>query len=264
MPVTLYDDGNHKCIAFTELVEGEGIQANQFAIIDSGDGILLDPGGNLTYKNLLAEMASYFLPSRTRYIFASHQDPDIVASVNGWLMITDAQILIAQEWERFLPHFCSKGMTAGRLVAIPPQGSTVQLGKSTLLLTPAHFLHSVGTFQIYDPISKILFSSDIGVSVVDGTTAGTTVEDFDRHLTENHVEAFHRRYMSNNHVCRLWVNMVRQLDIEWIVPQHGSSYRGKEMVNRFLDWFENLECGTDLITQDDFSLERIQPDTNNE
>ena len=257
MPVTLFDNGSHKCVAFTELVEGEGIQANQFAIIDSGDGVLLDPGGNLTYKNLLAEMATYFLPSRTRYIFASHQDPDIVASVNGWLMITDAQILIAQEWERFLPHFCSKGMTAGRLVAIPPHGMTVRLGQAELQLIPAHYLHSIGTFQIYDPISKILFSSDVGVSVVDGATAGTTVEDFDRHLTENHVEAFHRRYMTNNQVCRLWVNMVRQLDIEWIVPQHGASYKGKEMVNRFLNWFETLECGTDLIRQDDYTLEKI-------
>ena len=49
MAQVLYNDGNHKCIAFTDLVQGEGIQANQFAIIHDGDGMLLDPGGNLTY-----------------------------------------------------------------------------------------------------------------------------------------------------------------------------------------------------------------------
>ena len=65
---------------------------------------------------------------------------------------------------------------------------------------------------------------------------------------------FHRRYMSGNTACRYWVNMVRQLDVEWIVPQHGASFKGKEMVNRFLDWFEELECGIDLITQDNFRL----------
>jgi hypothetical protein len=43
MALVLYDDGNHKCVAFTELVQGEGIQSNQFAIIDKGDGMLLDP-----------------------------------------------------------------------------------------------------------------------------------------------------------------------------------------------------------------------------
>ena len=122
MAVTLYDDGTHKCIGFTELVQGEGIQANQFAIIHNGEGMLLDPGGNLTYKHLIAEMADFFLPSHTRYIFASHQDPDIIASANGWLLITDAQIIIAQEWTRFLPHICVTGATEGRLIAIPPRG----------------------------------------------------------------------------------------------------------------------------------------------
>ena len=30
----LFDNGTHKCISFTSLVKGEGIQANQFLIID--------------------------------------------------------------------------------------------------------------------------------------------------------------------------------------------------------------------------------------
>jgi len=50
--------------------------------------------------------------------------------------------------------------------------------------------------------------------------------------------------------------MVRQMDIEWIVPQHGASYKGKAMVKRFLDWFEKLECGTDLLSEADFPPRR--------
>ena len=65
---------------------------------------------------------------------------------------------------------------------------------------------------------------------------------------------FHKRYMSGNNACRYWVNMVRQLDVEWIVPQHGASFKGKEMVNRFLDWLEDLECGIDLLSQEDFKV----------
>ncbi|MBV8679959.1 MAG: FprA family A-type flavoprotein [Aquitalea sp.] len=255
MALVLYDDGNHKCVAFTELVQGEGIQSNQFAIIDQGDGMLLDPGGNLTYKHLIAELADYFLPSHTRYIFASHQDPDIIASANGWLLITDAQIIIAQEWVRFLPHFCIRGVTEGRLIAIPPRGMDVTLGNATLKIIPAHYLHTVGFFQIYDPISKILFSGDIGASLMDGHDAGKPVEDFDGHLINSHMLGFHKRYMTNNKACRLWVQMVRQLDVEWIVPQHGGSFKGKVMVKRFLDWFETLECGTDLLTAADFTLD---------
>ena len=28
---------------------------------------------------------------------------------------------------------------------------------------------------------------------------------------------------------------------------------GREMVGRFLDWFENLECGVDLMTQEHYT-----------
>lgn len=65
---------------------------------------------------------------------------------------------------------------------------------------------------------------------------------------------FHAHYMTNNKVCRFWVNMVRQLDVEWIVPQHGASFKGREMVNRFLAWLETLECGTDRVTQAHYQI----------
>jgi flavorubredoxin len=51
--------------------------------------------------------------------------------------------------------------------------------------------------------------------------------------------------------------MVRTLDIEWIVPQHGRPYRGQS-ITHFLDWVENLQCGLDLINQHTY---RIPPPT---
>lgn len=43
--------------------------------------------------------------------------------------------------------------------------------------------------------------------------------------------------------------MVRPLDIELIAPQHGGYFRGKDKVEKFIAWCENLECGVDLITE---------------
>ena len=51
----LFDNGTHKCISFTSLVKGEGIQANQFLIIDHDRAAVLDPGGDLTYVPLTME-----------------------------------------------------------------------------------------------------------------------------------------------------------------------------------------------------------------
>ena len=55
----LYDDGTHKCISFTSLVKGEGVQANQFLIIDHERAAVLDPGGDLTYVPLTMELNKY-------------------------------------------------------------------------------------------------------------------------------------------------------------------------------------------------------------
>ena len=116
---------------------------------------------------------------------------------------------------------------------------------------PAHFLHSVGNFHFYDPVSKILFSGDVGASLVDSEPE-RPVQDFERHIQK--MLGFHQRYMVSNKVCRLWVNMVRGLDIEMILPQHGRPFQGREMITKFLNWFENLECGIDRVSQQYYQI----------
>ena len=255
MVTTLYETPEHVCLMFSDLVDDHDdlpVQTNQFLIVDHGHGALIDPGGQMTYNALFLAMNRYFPPKQLDYVLASHADPDIVASAGRWLTSSSCDILISRVWERFLPHFCSVGKTEGRIVPIPDTGMAIPLGQSHLLAVPAHFLHSEGNFQFYDPVSRILFSGDLGASMVHANVAAKPVEDFDAHLPL--MAPFHRRYMSGNRVCRLWAQMVRGLDIEWIVPQHGQAFHGKAMVNRFIDWVETLDCGIDLMTPEVFRL----------
>jgi Uncharacterized flavoproteins len=39
-----------------------------------------------------------------------------------------------------------------------------------------------------------------------------------------------------------------------IVPQHGAIFKGKEMVERFVNWIENLQVGVDLLTQEKYRV----------
>ena len=106
-------------------------------------------------------------------------------------------------------------------------------------------------------MSKILFSGDLGANLVSGHDASKVIEGaeaFQAHRAGSGMDGFHRRYMGGQKVCRLWTNMVRGMDIEWIVPQHGASFKGRETVTAFLDWFEGLESGPDLLTQKDFQF----------
>lgn len=249
MPNELYKNGDHLVVSFTDLVKGDGIQSNQLLIKHGHHSALFDPGGDLTYMPLNMAITRYEPIKELDYVIASHQDPDIISSFNKWLMYSEAKVVVSKLWDRFLPHLVPGFMEErgkGRVISLPDQGMDLQLGDTYIKALPAHFLHSVGNFNFYDPISKILFSGDVGASLVDKEPE-RPVQNFDRHI--NKMLGFHRRYMTSNKACRFWVNMVRELDIDMILPQHGRPMQGPEMVGKFLDWFEELQCGVDLVTQ---------------
>lgn len=92
-PIVLFDNGSHQCLCFDDLVSGEGVQSNQFLIVDNGQYLLLDPGGDLTYTPLSLELSKRFPLQELDYIFASHQDPDIIAALDKWLLHTRARVI---------------------------------------------------------------------------------------------------------------------------------------------------------------------------
>ena len=252
MAIELYNKKGHINISFPDLVEDEAsVQSNQFLVANNGHAALIDPGGELTYTRLFMAVSDYVNIKGLDYVFASHQDPDIVASINRWLHGTDCQIVCPEIWDRFIPHFARSGKTDGRIISVPDRGMDIQLGGAIIKAIPAHFMHSEGNFQFYDPTSKVLFSGDMGANL----SSGDLNKPF--HSVQEaipHMEGFHKRYMNCNKVCRYWANMVRTLDVEWMGPQHGRSFKGKQAIGEFLNWIERLDCGVDLMTQDDYRV----------
>ena len=247
MATEFFNDGEHRCIRFDDLA-GEGeVQANQYLIIHGEKGMLLDPGGNKLFSKLVAEISTYLPPQKLQYIFLSHQDPDVGAGLNGYLLVTEATICFPSLWLRFIPAFCTKSLAENRVLAIPDEGMRIELGGAELLLIPAHFLHSAGNIQVYDPVSKTLFTGDLGASLLPPDNQYEVVEDFEAHL--QYMEAFHRRYMPSEEVCRQWARMAWHMDIERIAPQHGAMFEGEAMVKRFIDWVANLRCGASLLLE---------------
>ncbi len=242
--MTLFDDGRHRNIFLEDFGHGQMVQANQHLIVHDGDGLILDPGGHKVYPKVISETMALLGRGALRGVFFSHQDPDIVAAANGWLMTTDAIGWVSHLWLRFVPHFGLDSLVADRLRPIPDEGMRLDLNGGELLVLPAHFLHSPGNFQLYDPISRILYTGDLGASL---GMAYTQVENFDAHL--EFMTGFHRRYMGGRAAMQAWAAMVRELDIEIIAPQHGAVFCGRELVARFIDWCQNLECGVDLLPE---------------
>ncbi|MDT8407422.1 MAG: MBL fold metallo-hydrolase [Methylococcales bacterium] len=243
--IKLFDSGDHKFILLNESEPGEedGIRSNQYLVIDGQQGILLDPGGFGVMPSVLTELLPYIKTEQIKAIILSHQDPDIVGGLSTWLELTDAPVYVSNIWMRFLPHYGIASMA--RFIGVPDAGMDCEWPEQfRLQLLPAHFLHSEGQINVYDPVSRILFTGDIGAAMLPDDVEYEFVDDFAAHLP--YIEGFHRRYMVGNKAARLWVEAVSRLDIVMIAPQHGPIYRGAA-VQDFLNWFKELRCGVDLM-----------------
>jgi flavorubredoxin len=239
----LYDEGDHQYVLLEGYGHGEMVPTNQVLIRDGAESILLDPGGHKVHYDLMSEVSTLIPIAQLKYLFFSHQDPDIVAAANAWLMLTDATAYISELWLRFIPHFGVDELMLPRLKGIPDAGMRLKLGRRELIFLPAHFLHSAGNFQVYDPVSKTLFSGDLGASIAPGYVE---VRDFAAHI--RYMEGFHLRYMPSATANKCWARMVRTLDIERIVPQHGAIFPDRATSAQFIDWIDGLPGAVDLLT----------------
>lgn len=244
--VTIAESHQHKFVLLNESEPGEedGIRSNQYLVMHEHTGVLLDPGGFGVMPRTLAELLGHLEPDHIRAIILSHQDPDIVGGLATWLELTDATVYVSRIWTRFLPHYGIKSMH--RFIGVPDEGMPLEIAPGfTLQLLPAHFLHSEGQINVYDPVTRILFTGDIGAAMLPNDEDYVFVDDFASHLP--YIEDFHRRYMCSNRAIKVWLNTIAKLDIDFIAPQHGPVYRGRA-VKAFLEWLKDLECGIDLMT----------------
>lgn len=242
--IELFHSGDHRNILLEDYGHGLAVQANQHLIVHGGHAILLDPGGHKVYAKARGEVSSVLRgEAKLTDLFLSHQDPDICAALNGWLMTTDARAWVPGLWHRFIAHFGVDQLVADRIESLGDDGRWIDLGGCELAIIPAHFLHSCGNYQVYDPVSKILYTGDLGASL---GMDYWFVDDFDGHL--RYMEGFHRRYMTSKKAMQGWAALARTLDIEMIAPQHGAMFKGKEMVSRFIDWVDTLDVGLDYMT----------------
>ncbi|WP_024955847.1 MBL fold metallo-hydrolase [Sulfurospirillum arcachonense] len=239
----IYDDGVHKCVMFNfddEEYENQYLAVKQYLIIHQNTGILIDPGSKGVFDELYKAIQKYIPIENIKFITFSHQDPDVAGAISEWTIATQAKILLPNLWTRFMTHYGVLDMS--RIHAVPNKGTKIKFGENYIYIIPAHFLHSPGNFSLYDSRSKILFSGDIGTNISHYNEEDKT--DFES--IKSDIQGFHERYMAGNKFCKAWVNKVREEEVAIIAPQHGILYK-EDNVNKFLNWFENLQCGGDLM-----------------
>ena len=240
MKVTKIYEGNHQWFMFGRDPEKPEsiIDTNQYMIVAGERALLMDPGGIEVFAPMLGAILHHARADQITDLFASHQDPDIISSLGLWdQALPEARLHAPWIWEGFIRHF---GMNNIEYVGIPDEGSTIDLGSIELELVPAHYLHASGNYHVYDPVAKILMSGDVGAAL-ESPEGPVFVDNFDEHIPR--MKMFHQRWMPSNRAKNDWIRRVRELDIEYMAPQHGRIFKGDD-VQTFLDWFEQLEVGT--------------------
>jgi flavorubredoxin len=238
---TLYESGDHRWQVIARDPERPShlIDTNEYLVTAGSLAMLTDPGGQEIFPAVFSALSEIVDPRRLTHIFASHQDPDVISSLALWLALKpEIKCYASWLWCSFIPHF---GGTHDTFLPVPDEGMHIDFAGRTLVIVPAHFLHSSGNHHLYDPEAKILFSGDIGAALLPPEQDGLFVTDFDRHA--RHAKGFHQRWMGSRDARDAWCARASKLDIEMMCPQHGAIYRGKD-VQRFINWFSELEIGT--------------------
>lgn len=243
--VSLFRRDDHRWLAFGQDPDKPDavIDTNQYVVCASGGALLLDPGGMEVFPPMLAALTHEVAVDDIRGLFFSHQDPDVGSSLPLWRRVCkpETKVYVSQLWTGFIAHFDRETTFTG----IPDEGMEISLGSDVRLrCVPAHYMHSSGNFNIYDPQARILFSGDIGAALVPAhARSDMFVQDFASHI--QYMEGFHRRWLGSPRARDVWVETVSKLEIDMLAPQHGLIFRGDD-VRRFLDWLSRLDIGSGI------------------
>jgi len=217
-------------------IENDPFQCHAYLIKNNDESILIDPGSMLEFDSLIAKTRSIIDLKDIKYIVLHHQDPDLAASVPAIEKLIgrdDLQIVTHSRITVLLKHYLIKSkyyeIDHNDHKLVTDNGLSLDF-----ISTP--YCHSPGAFVSYEPASKVLFSSDI---------FGGLEESWQFYATENYFQqakAFHASYMPGKDIFNYTLRKIEQLDINLILPQHGSIIKRK-YIAKLIDDLKNMDCG---------------------
>ena len=226
----------------------ENLICNPYLLVEGGEGILFDPGSTLDAKDVMASVASILPLDKIRYVVLHHQDPDLAAAL-PYMEAAGMKFTIVTHWRTWsLLRFY--GITSP-VYLVDEHGYALRLSSGrTLQFIPTPYLHFPGAIATYDRQSKFLLSSDL---------FGAFSERWSLYADDGYREAmkrFHEHYMPSNEILRPTMDLISCLELEAILPQHGSII--KENIPSYIDTLKNLECG--LALESGLRGEKTRPD----
>lgn len=220
-------------------------------LIEQGDqSVLLDPGSVLTFRQTLRKIEEVLPFSRIRYFVCHHPDPDIAGAmplIDRMIDRSDAALVTHSRTQMLLKHHGLR--LPFWLVDAHDWKLSLQDRHLEFVFTPyAHFPGAICTF---DPVSRVLFSSDI----FGGLTPEFALVAQDERYFEA-MRSFHEHYMPSRDILDYALCAIERHPVRLIAPQHGSIIP-ERLVRFMIDKLKTLDCGLYLLARGDTDIRRL-------
>ena len=208
------------------------LQTNAYLLVRDSYSVLIDPGPVQSFEHVYNAVSSVTRPQDVKAIVATHQDPDVCASLPLW------------ERHGFEGSIYAHWRTSILIVSYGLNTSPVHINEKNcdmsdkfpqLKFIPTPYLHSPGAMAVFDPASDILFSSDLL-----GALGATDDLYADGGYIKRMVH-FHENYMPSSKILRHAIDTISKIHAKAICPQHGSIIEGD--FPKYFDALRNAACG---------------------
>lgn len=220
-------------------------------LIEQGDqSVLLDPGSVLTFRHTLRKIEEVIPLTHIRYFVCHHQDPDIT----GALPLIDQ--LISRDDAVLVTHWRTQMLVKHYGLRLPfwlveEHDWKLALEDRCLEFVFTPYAHFPGAICTFDPVSQVLFSSDL--------FGGLTPEFSLVARDESYFEAmrpFHEHYMPSRDILGYALRAIERHPVRIIAPQHGSIIP-ERLVRFMIDRLKTLECGLYLLARGDTDIQKL-------
>jgi flavorubredoxin len=213
-----------------------GLRCNPYLIIEGDEAVLLDGGSRPDFPVVMMKILETGLdPHKISALIYDHYDPDLCGSIpNLEDMIENPELKLVTSGfsQMFIRHYGTRSQFFN--IADMGYKFTFKTGRQLEFVT-IPYCHNRGSYVVFDPQSKILFSGDMFGTYEkvwtlfygfpdECSSAGSCVEcqnDKSFCRLPGYLD-FHRKLMPSSKAVHFALKKLKGIPFEMVAPQHGS------------------------------------------
>lgn len=244
--------------------ERTNLHCNPYLIVQDDKAVLIDSGSRPDFAVVMMKVLQTGLdPKQIIALIYHHYDPDLCGSMPNMIDICEnpsLKVLSEQNNNIFINYYIEKERHH-LLESIDVLGNQFIFNGRKLQFLKTPYSHCPGSFVTYDIKTKTLFSSDLFGSFSTKWDLFTKLDnecmicvDYNNCINRKiycplpDIIDFHRQIMPSEKSLHYAMNVIKNLDINIIAPQHGSIFVNKRDIYFIIEKLGSIDkIGIDSI-----------------